>query len=327
MKSIKVKFVGFTDCPLEPAAFYNILNEEYDLVETEEPDYIFCSIFGKMYEYLNYPQVRIMYIGENFIPDFNFIDYALLPYDLKLYDRCFYYPSFSNNYKYTLEMEKNKRDYNFDFLKEKQYFANFITSHESEYNIRGDFFKELSKYKRVESPGTYLNNMPNGETVKFNTDSKKQFQRKSKFSLCFESTKHNGFVTEKIMDAFIAGSIPVYYGSETVTEIFNPKAFINCNDFNSFDDVIKRIVELDNNDDMYLEMLSQPILVNPNFSTELYSNLKQFFTNIFEQPLEQCYRRSRVYSPYVYEKRISKYAQKYYEPKSKLRKFIGRIVK
>ena len=44
MKQIRVKFVGFTDCPLEPSAFYNILNNNYDLIETDNPDYIICSI-------------------------------------------------------------------------------------------------------------------------------------------------------------------------------------------------------------------------------------------------------------------------------------------
>lgn len=306
VKQIKIKFVGFNDCPLEPAAFYNILNENYDIVETDNPDYIICSIFGQPYEYCKYPQVRIMYTGENYIPDFNLIDYALLPYNLKLYDRSFYYPSFSNNYQRTLSLSTIDRDYSIDFLRSKKYFANFISSHESEYGIRGDFFKALSNYKRVESPGTYLNNMPNGKTVKFMTDSKTNFQRNSKFSLCFESTKHNGFVTEKLMDALVAGSIPIYYGSETVTEIFNGKAFINCNDYNSFDDVIKKIIELDNNDEKYMEMLKQPILVDKEFPKTLYNGVESFFQNIFDQPLERCYRRARTAYPQYIEKKLNR---------------------
>ena len=92
-------------------------------------------------------------------------------------------------------------------LKQKEYFANFIAGHESEFNIRGDFFKKLCGYKRVESPGSYLNNMPDGKVVSFENESKVDFQRKCKFTLCFESTNHYGFVTEKIMDAFYADTV------------------------------------------------------------------------------------------------------------------------
>lgn len=327
MKQIRVKFVGFEGCPLEPAAFYRIIKKNYEIIETDNPDYIICSVYGKPYQYCKYPQVRIMYTGENYIPDFNLVDYALIPYDLKLYDRCFYYPSFSNNYERTLELENIDRNYTIEFLKSKKYFANFITSYDSENNIRGDFFKELSKYKRVDSPGRYLNNMPNGETVKFMTDSKTNFQKSSKFSLCFESTKHQGFVTEKLMDAIVAGSIPVYYGSETVTDIFNKNAFINCNDYNSFQEVINKIIELDNDDEKYLEMLRQPILVNPTYSTDLYRNLELFLLNIFEQPIETCYRRSRVFHAKSHEKRILSYLKKSEQKPSKIKRIITRFIK
>ena len=327
MKQIRVKFVGFTDCPLEPSAFYNILNNNYDLIETDNPDYIICSILGNPYEYCKYPQVRIMYTGENYIPDFNLIDYALIPYDLKLYDRCLYYPSFSNNFKRTLSLPTIDRNYTSDFLNSKQYFANFISSHESEGGIRGDFFKKLSHYKRVESPGTYLNNMPNGETVQFMTDSKTNFQKNSKFSLCFESTKHHGFVTEKLMDALVAGSIPVYYGSETVTEIFNKKSFINCNDYNSFDEVIEKIIELDNNDEKYLEMLRQPILVDNQFPQSLYNGVESFFNNIFNQSLDKCYRRARTAYPSYIEKIINDKFNKQKKNQNTLSKIIKHIIK
>lgn len=169
--------------------------------------------------------------------------------------------------------------------------------HESEFNIRGDFFKKLSAYKRVESAGTYLNNMPDGQTVSWLDGSKTDLQRKCKFTLCFESTNHYGFVTEKIMDAFYADTIPVYYGSSTVTDIFNRDAFINCSDYPSFDAVIERIKELDQDDEQYLQMLRQPILVDPAYPQKLDAQLGAYICGIFEQPLEQAYRRSRVFLP------------------------------
>ena len=149
----------------------------------------------------------------------------------------------------------------------------------------------------MESPGSYLNNMPDGKVVSFENESKVDFQRKCKFTLCFESTNHYGFVTEKIMDAFYADTIPVYYGSPTVTEIFNRRAFINVADYPSFDAAIEEIIRLDQDDEAYMEMLSQPILVDPDYPKRLEEELGAYIRHIFDQPLEQAYRRSRVYHP------------------------------
>ena len=301
MKTVKINYAGVADdYNKEQNLIYDLLKiNGYDVQIVDDPDYLICDFSGENpYQYCGHPQVRIMYSGENFIPDFNLIDYAICPYPIQFGDRNFQLPACVWPRSHWQElMHKNRAGVTVDFVKNKQYFANFIAGHESEYNIRGDFFKKLCEYKRVESPGSYLNNMPNGEQVNWLNDSKSDFQRKCKFTLCFESTNHYGFVTEKIMDAFYADTIPVYYGSPTVTEIFNKDAFINVADYESFDAAIERIKELDQDDEKYLEMLRQPILVNPDYPRELEDALGKYVCHIFDQPLEQTYRRTRVYRP------------------------------
>ena len=197
------------------------------------------------------------------------------------------------------------------------------------------FFKKLCEYKRVESAGTYLNNMPNGETVRWKNDSKRQLQTKCKFTLCFESTKHEGFVTEKIVDAFYADTIPVYYGSDNVKDIFNPDAFINCSDYESFDAVIEKIKELDNDDEKYLEMLRQPIFKEDNFPQKKLQEFETYIKHIFDQPIDKSYRRSKVYSALasndyhviagkIYEKSLRK---KMIRMKNALAKIVQKIMK
>lgn len=301
MKTVKINYAGVADdYNKEQNLIYDLLKiNGYDVQIVDDPDYLICDFSGENpYQYCGHPQVRIMYSGENFIPDFNLIDYAICPYPIQFGDRNFQLPACVWPRSHWQElMHKNRAGVTVDFVKNKQYFANFIAGHESEYNIRGDFFKKLCEYKRVESPGSYLNNMPNGEQVNWLNDSKSDFQRKCKFTLCFESTNHYGFVTEKIMDAFYADTIPVYYGSPTVTEIFNKDAFINVGDYESFDAAIEKIKELDQDDEKYLEMLRQPILVNPDYPRELEDALGKYVCHIFDQPLEQAYRRTRVYRP------------------------------
>ena len=300
MKTVKINYAGVADdFNKEQNLIYDLLKiNGFDVQIVDDPDYLICDFSGENpYQYCGRPQVRIMYSGENFIPDFNLIDYAICPYPIQFGDRNFQLPACVWPRSHWQALPEKDRNYTKEFVQSKEYFANFISGHESEYNIRGDFFKKLCEYKRVESPGSYLNNMPNGEKVNWLNDSKADFQRKCKFTLCFESTNHYGFVTEKIMDAFYADTIPVYYGSPTAAEIFNKDAFINVADYESFDAAIEKIKELDQDDEKYLAMLRQPILVNPDYPRELEDALGKYVCHIFEQPLEKAYRRTRVYRP------------------------------
>lgn len=327
MRTIKIGYAGmYAAFDYNISLVYKMLCKHYQVqvVPPQEADYIICGAFGEKYEYCKYPQIRIMYIGENYIPDFNFIDYAICPYPIAFLDRVFYYPMYAQAYKGAEVLAKKERVYTKDFLQEKLYFANFIAGHESEYGIRGDFFKKLCEYKRVEAPGSYLNNMPNGETVEWTNSSKTDFQRKCKFTLCFESTKNEGFVTEKIMDAFYADTIPVYYGSDTVKDVFNENAFINVADYDSWDAVIERIKELDKNDDEYLEMLNQPIFVDAKRECNVEQELEQFLCHIIDQPYEKAYRRSRVYMPKEHEEFI-KAANKQFYKTSILKRLLNKI--
>lgn len=112
-------------------------------------------------------------------------------------------------------------------------------------------------------------------------EGKINFLKNYKFTIAFENTKGNGYTTEKLTDAFMACSIPIYWGNPLVTREFNPKAFINCNDFDSFDSVIEYIKLLDNNDELYLEMLSQPPLLFDPEKRE--KELEDFLYGIIER--------------------------------------------
>lgn len=306
MKTIKIKYVGYWDgYEYERTVLFHFLKRHYNVVISDDPDYIICGIFGKLYDYCQYPQVRILDCGENYIPDFNLVDYAISRYPLSFQDRHLYVPGCISCEMPTAErfaaLQNKSRDYKSEILAQKPYFANFICSHESEYNIRGDFFKKLCEYKKVLSVGPYLNNTDNAISVKWADNSKPEFQKKCKFTLCFESTKHEGFVTEKISDAFFADTIPIYYGSSNVTDIFNKDAFINFADYSSMDEAIAKIIELDQDDEKYMHMIRQPILTNSNYYDEKMEEYERFICHIFDQPIESAYRRSRVFWSKTYD--------------------------
>ena len=81
----------------------------------------------------------------------------------------------------------------------------------------------------------------------------------------------------------MAFSIPIYWGNPLVTKDFNPKAFINCNDYdNDFDAVIERIKELDNDPDKYLAMLRENPM-QPDFDFDQNKKFEQWLINIIEK--------------------------------------------
>lgn len=329
MKTVKIKFAGKWAgiTPEQNSICYWLKKNGYDVQVTEDADYIICDVLGEYhYEYCQYPQVRIFECGENVTPDFNLVDYAISRYPIQFGDRNFYYPGCTMAGGHWHALAKKDRNYPADFLKEKPYFANLVAGHDSEHNHRSIFFEKLSAYKRVESAGSLLYNMPDGMQVNWLDDSKTNFQRKSKFTICFESTVHEGFITEKITDAFFADTIPIYYGSSNVKEIFNEKAFIDVADYESFDAVVERIKELDQDDEKYLAMLRQPILVDPEYPARLDAELEKYILSIFEQPLDKAYRRCRAYYSQWQSEFLAStlQLQKKMQRKQKIKKFLKR---
>lgn len=305
MKTVKIKFIGFW-LDFDPEEFFltKILRKHYHVEITEDADYVICSGFG-FYEYLGYDQVRIYFSGENYIPDFNFVDYAVTVYPIEFLDRHFSFPGLVlTSYDFLLDVDKQNRDYSEAIFERKPCFANMIASHESESGLRGEMVRMLGQYKRVEAAGSYLNNMPDGQRVSMSDGSKIALQKKCKFTFCGESVDHEGFVTEKIFDAFRADTIPVYYGSSTISKIINKDAYIDVRDYDSLEKVVERIIELDSDDAKYLEMLRQPIFHDPEYVTQKIRELEEFICHIFDQPLESAYRRSRLYMPIKYEQEI-----------------------
>ena len=53
-----------------------------------------------------------------------------------------------------------------------------------------------------------------------------KFLSKYKFSIAMENSRGDGYLSEKIVQSFRAGTIPIYYGDYLVDEFINPKTYI-----------------------------------------------------------------------------------------------------
>lgn len=64
------------------------------------------------------------------------------------------------------------------------------------------------------------------------------------FSISMENQIKPGYITEKIIKAFQAGCIPIYWGDKIVNEFFNPNSFIDVTKFNSLSAVTDFVVNI-----------------------------------------------------------------------------------
>ena len=76
--------------------------------------------------------------------------------------------------------------------------------------------------------------------------------KKYKFSICIENAKYYpGYLTEKIFHCFFALTVPVYLGSDNISDHIPPECFIDLRNFKSYEDLYKYLKEM--NDQEYLQ--------------------------------------------------------------------------
>ena len=320
MKKVKIKFVGFPNNFDPKHNLYLYCLEKHYIVEfSDEPDYIFCSMFGIPYDYINYSGIRIFCSGENYSPDFTSVDYAI-GFDPMVYtDRYLRMPVFYFDERAEhLESVDNE-------LYRKKYFCNFIYSHKSANGIREDIFNVLQQYKRVESAGTYLNNMDN-HYICSTYEQKINLLRQSKFTIACESVEQDGFVTEKILHALYAGSIPIYFGSKSIENDFNPQCLIDYRNFKSMSSLVQYVQHLDNNDYEYNEICKKQKFASNNQYNKQILLLDDFLLTIFEQNKDKAYRRPRYFQPQGHEKRLLLLNKIYKFKPEKIFHFVYQII-
>lgn len=301
MKTIKIDFVDFwSGFEKENNFFYNILKKYYQVEISDQPDYIFASCFGdKHLQYQNC--IKILYLGENIIPDFNLFDYAMGFHFIDFEDRYVRLPLYVL-YEYQVEKALKKHTFSDEYYLAKKGFCNCVISNPYAAGERNAMIDTLNTYKTVDSGGRYRNNV--GGPV----EDKIEFSKKYRFSMAFENSRMNGYTTEKIFEAFAADTIPIYWGSPKVALDFNPDSFINCHDYANFEEALEVIKSVYEDDEKYLRMIKAPILREDSLAKEYLKPdyLDPFLKNIFDQEKEEAYRRNMVYIGDDYQKKMRK---------------------
>lgn len=291
--------------------FYQLLSQHFNIALTPHaPDFLIYEGWG--YDFRSYSCPRIFYTGECLVPNFAECDYAFSHEPTT--DKNQYFPYFSCSHAHSMPSLCAPRDVD-ALVNAKSKFCNFIYAN-PKCETRNNFFHALSDYKKVDAAGPLFNNTTGllGRKEKEWLAAKPAFMRSYKFSISFENESWRGYVTEKIVDAFLAGSVPIYWGSPDIAQHFNPNAFINCHDYNSMEAVINKVMELDNDDDLYRQYLAAPPFVdNKPFD---YAPIITRFAEIFSKPditpvAHSWYNRALRAAPRIIAKRHIKHKRKH----------------
>jgi hypothetical protein len=142
-------------------------------------------------------------------------------------------------------------------------FCAFLYSHEVK--LRNQFYDMLNAYKPVDALGKCRSGK-RGKGDRFVRATKRATfhdlavakYRGYKFVICFENSAHRGYVTEKIVNAMLAGAIPIYWGAPDISQHFNSRAFINVT---NLEDAVREVQRIDQDDVAYRAMLAEPWFV------------------------------------------------------------------
>ena len=239
-----------------------------DISYTDNPyeaDLIITSVFGNV---STDPAKTIAYIGENIRPSFVGYNHSLsFDYDTyggRNHRLPFWYarlawpgfiqkprkPNFHNHgYEDLISIDSLTRGRTFDINQKTKFCAMVAGNPEG---LRVNLFNSISEYRKVDGYG----NMFNRPLRKSKFDLLKDY----KFSLCPENSIYDGYVTEKLVDAYAGGTVPIYSGDLSVLRAFNIKAFLNYQENMNMSMFVQYVKGWDNNIEMYKNTYEQPLL-------------------------------------------------------------------
>ena len=175
-----------------------------------------------------------------------------------------------------------------DEIPQKKRFCAFVVTNPCN-PVRNDAFHWLNSYKKVDSAGRLFNNIGDeifaglgggGGELK-----KHEFLKNYKFCLAYENASSQGYTTEKLLHAKVAGCIPIYWGDPKVDRDFDTKGFIDARKFSSAEELIEAVRKIDENPALYLQMYAVPAL--DDYKRDM---VRRTFSQIAYRILKTCYK-------------------------------------
>lgn len=256
----------------------------------------FDSLYKKFQRVYSNDRIIIFLGDEAISPDMNLYDYAITYDDIfHMGDRICRRPTALSIRGMELICAGNHmKAENAEKEFEKRQFCNFIYSNSRANAYRDLLFYTLSRYQKVDALGSHLHNCDvevtreNEDWFNLSIEEKKAYR----FSIAAENSFFSGYTSEKIISSFLAYTVPVYWGNPNIAKEFNSKAFINCHDYESLDEVLETVVKVNEDKNLWCSMIEQPWQTTEQaaIQNKQIADYKRFTNNIFEQDIRDAKR-------------------------------------
>jgi hypothetical protein len=260
--------------PIHIDFFIKLLSDVYneDAIVTfnlDEADILIESIFTNT-TYINYKKWKasILFTGESY--------YApCMLNNLSLYTCILgFNPTMDNFVEFPFYIVYLKSFPNMTFTPTKAISNNYTSAviSNGSSNERVSFLDKLENKMTVLYGGFYKNNIGGKIQGNFASDTLLNFYKNSKFVITMENTRIGYYITEKLINGFRAGIIPIYWGSQHISEHFNSKRFIILEDIteSSINKVIDKMANM--SDEEYFQIVNEPIFNKDKNIDIIYNN-------------------------------------------------------
>lgn len=238
-------------------------------VVEHKPDIVLASTGDSCLQWKGIPRITVL--GENiqndqqmYLQDLSEIS-TLLLHCVKInitLQNMHYYPFWVTSFgerRVHKPRDLIRRSNGADILRQKSRFCAFMYSHASP--ARDRLFNLINRYKAVDVLGPYPDFGQKTDRFVYNDnvtfyDLAVEHYKPYKFVISGENSPGSGYITEKIVNAMLANSIPIYIGAPDIIDTFNPESFLNANTMTD-EDLLHALTKLDEDDAAYVDMLNK----------------------------------------------------------------------
>lgn len=288
---IRVTFADFwPNFNHEEMTVFRELSKKYKLILSDNPDVVFASVFGM--SSLNYGAPIIAIGGEKYFYNwqvtkayisakYSFPHASYFPYTCLFCRPDIYEKRINNNpTKFASFVVGNGNVGDCTQLRVKLFLSLQTEALKKGLNIEscGNVYRntqEKAPYPAKEYEGLHLDPV---------------WLSKYKFNICCENSLYPGYLTEKVVQALIAGCIPISLTHESNMTILNPKAGIYGHGESDIPTMISRVINM--TEDEYQQMKTEPPFLidmktlTQNFHALFISDVEKILKSNIEKSLK-----------------------------------------
>lgn len=156
-RTVRIKFMDFWpgfEQRMEANLIMRVLRKHYNVVITDDADYVFFAPFGESHWGVPDRCIKIFHTGEDVVPDFNACDYGIGFEWMDYEDRYLRMPNYYFWEREQLDRLEHKHELpaGWSLSSDKPDFCSFVVSNPLN-PLREEMMTKLSDYKRINSGG------------------------------------------------------------------------------------------------------------------------------------------------------------------------------